>query len=141
MKPVDFRNETFATIQNRIAGSRAAVYAAWAQHGPGTTEEVCARWTPDPRAILSFRPRTTELYQLGFIACCEEESPSHLHSHSPSRGARYRIRTQAELSAWLAEQHRDAINPQRELPLFPAKENYGQSLGAQQRATGLPLGS
>lgn len=94
MKPIDFRNETFASLQHRIAGSRAAVYAAWAQHGPGTTEEVCARWTPDPRAILSFRPRTTELYQLGFIACTEEECPSPLHSHS--RGARYRALTHAE---------------------------------------------
>lgn len=116
MKPVDFRNETFNSLQGWISGSRGEVYAAWSQHGPGTTDEVCARWSDNPRAILSFRPRTTELYQLGFIACIEEETSTST-SNLNSRGARYRVRTQPELAAWLAEQHRNASNTQRELAL------------------------
>ena len=104
MKPVDFRNETFATIQNRIAGSRAAVYGAWAKHGPCTTEQLAGR---SGLSILSLRPRTTELVQLGFICLAETQDAA-------GSGV-YRVRTQAELSTWLAEQHRIASTPQREM--------------------------
>jgi hypothetical protein len=109
MKPVDFRNETFNSLQGWINGSRGEVYAAWAKHGPGTTDEVCARWSDNPRAILSFRPRTTELFQLGFV-CLDEAQGS-------AGSGVYRVRTQPELAAWLAEQHRTAANTQRELAL------------------------
>ena len=106
MKPVDFRNETFASIQNRIAGSRSAVYAAWSQHGPCTTEQLAER---SKLSILSLRPRTTELFQLGFICLAEIQDVSG--------SGTYRVRSQPELVAWLAEQHRLANEPQRELGL------------------------
>lgn len=104
MKPVDFRNETFASIQDRIAGSRGVVYAAWAKHGPCTTEQLAER---SQLSILSLRPRTTELVQLGFLCLAETQDTA-------GAGV-YRVRTQAELSAWLAEQHRIASTPQREM--------------------------
>lgn len=106
MKPVDFRNETFASIHNRIAGSRAAVYAAWAKHGPCTTEQLAER---SKLSILSLRPRTTELVQLGFLCLAEIQDAAG--------SGIYRARTHRELAAWLAEQHRVACAPQRELPL------------------------
>lgn len=106
MKPVDFRNETFHTIQGWITGSRAIVYAAWAKHGPCTTEQLAER---SSISILSLRPRTTELCQLGFLCLAEIQD-------AKGEGT-YRIRTQPELAAWLAEQHRHASNPQRELAL------------------------
>ena len=43
MKPVDFRNATFDSMHDRLAGQREQVFAAWMGFGPGTTAEVCAR--------------------------------------------------------------------------------------------------
>lgn len=110
MKPVDFRNETWASIRERVEeGLRADVLRAWQIHGPGTTEDVCGRWSSDPRAILSFRPRTTELYQLGFIMLVE--------TAAQPGGGTYRARSTQEHRDWLAQQQREASQPQRELSL------------------------
>lgn len=68
MDPIDFRNETWESIQGRIIGLRLAVLDSWRRLGPGTTREVAARAGID---ILSFRPRTTELFQLGFLVLVE----------------------------------------------------------------------
>ncbi len=112
MKPVDFRNETFASLQARLAGQRQHVLLCWRAHGPGTTEEVAAR---AGMSILSFRPRTTELYQLGFIACMEEQSGVQRSAfsveHSAARGARYRARTTAEHLDWIKHQRALADRP------------------------------
>lgn len=64
MKPVDFSRENFAEIRDRLDAKRAAAHLAWLEHGPGTTREVaqCAGWD-----LLAFRPRSTELYQLGLL--------------------------------------------------------------------------
>lgn len=64
MKPIDYRNATFAEIRDRIAGDRARVLEAWRVHGPCTTEDLAAR---SGIPILTLRPRTTELRQLGFV--------------------------------------------------------------------------
>ena len=69
MNPVDYRNDTWKSIQDRLSGLRALVYDAWHRHGPGTTREVAARSGID---ILTFRPRTTELYQLGLVELAED---------------------------------------------------------------------
>jgi hypothetical protein len=70
MKPVDYRNENWASIQDRLQGQRKEVLAAWRAHGPGTTQEVAER---SQISILSFRPRTTELYQIGLVVLADEE--------------------------------------------------------------------
>lgn len=64
MKPIDFRDAHFESLQERLVGRRKAVYWAWLTHGPGTTRQVAERSGID---ILSFRPRSTELYQMGGI--------------------------------------------------------------------------
>jgi hypothetical protein len=64
MRPIDYRNETWESIKRRIAGDRMRVYDAWTKHGPCTTEELFAR---SGIRILSLRPRTTELMQLGLV--------------------------------------------------------------------------
>jgi hypothetical protein len=64
MKPIDYRNATFAEIQDRIAGDRLRVLEAWRMHGPCTTEDLAVR---SGIPILTLRPRTTELGQLGFL--------------------------------------------------------------------------
>ena len=70
MKPVDFRNETFDQLKDRLDAIRADVHRAWLAHGPGTTRDVAAKAAID---ILTFRPRSTELYQLGLLALSGKE--------------------------------------------------------------------
>ena len=76
MKPSDFRNATWETIQEQIEGQRHAVYAAWQQYGPGTTRAVAAAAQID---LLTFRPRSTELFQLGLLRLVETKHDGHLH--------------------------------------------------------------
>ena len=64
MKPVDYRNATFAEVQSRIEGDRARVLEAWRLHGPCTTEDLAQRSGID---LLTLRPRNTELVQLGLV--------------------------------------------------------------------------
>lgn len=64
MKPIDYRNATWDQIQERLDGLRLTAYQAWEQFGPGTTRDVATRAGID---ILTFRPRSTELFQMGLI--------------------------------------------------------------------------
>lgn len=64
MKPVDYRNETYNGLLGRLTGLRERVLDAWRRHGPCTTEQL-AEWSD--LSILTLRPRTTELYQMGFV--------------------------------------------------------------------------
>jgi len=106
MKPIDFRNETWNSIQNRIAGNRAAVLEAWTKHGPCTTEQLADR---SGLELLSVRPRTTELLQLGFLRLAEVQATN-------TEGT-YRASTQPEHARWLADQIAAARGIQLALPL------------------------
>lgn len=64
--PIDFRNETYEGLRQKLPRLRREVYAAWVVHGPGTTRQLAARSGID---ILTFRPRTTELVQVGLVKC------------------------------------------------------------------------
>lgn len=66
MKPVDYRNENWFTIRNRLEGFRQLVYSALLQQGPCTSRELSERSELD---ILSVRPRLTELGELGLAEC------------------------------------------------------------------------
>lgn len=77
MKPIDFRNITWAEVREHLAGRRLAVHAALCQHGPCTTRELATRSEMD---ILVVRPRVTELVQLGFaelVPPVDPEKPGH----------------------------------------------------------------
>jgi hypothetical protein len=104
MKPVDFRNETYLSIQNRIAGNRAAVLNAWRLHGPCTTEELADR---SKLSLLSLRPRTTDLCTLGLVCLAEIQT-------SKGEGT-YRARTVAEHLAWFNQRQHTARTGQAEL--------------------------
>ena len=105
MNPIDYRNATFESLRGQVQGAmRTAALAAWRTHGPGTTEDVAQR---AGLPILSFRPRTTELYQLGFIRLTDEQPEK-------CKGT-YRVCTTIEHQAWFAEQQIAARNPQGEL--------------------------
>jgi hypothetical protein len=106
MKPVDFRNATFSELESRIAGMREAVLGAWRRQGPGTTAEIAEK---SGLSILTLRPRTTELFELGFIMLTPEQ---------PSKGEGcYRARTTSEHLGWLNAAQAEARNPQRQLNL------------------------
>jgi predicted transcriptional regulator len=64
MKPIDYRNDNFVDVQATINGRREEVLTAWQEHGPCTTEELAER---SGISVLTLRPRTTDLYQLGFV--------------------------------------------------------------------------
>jgi hypothetical protein len=108
MTPTDYRLATWHDIQSRLTGLRIAAYEGWLRHGPGTTREVAARCGMD---LLTFRPRSTELYQMGLLEIAPE-------SGAPCTGeGRYRALTlaQAEERHNLAQRHATA----EQLP-FPA---------------------
>ena len=126
MKPVDFRNENFAALKSRLTGLRAVVLAAWQAHGPGTTRAVAKCSGID---LLTFRPRSTELFQLGAICLVEPGGLGSTRAHptsslssslSSSDGAHegvYRARTEAEWQAWLAEQKQPDVCRQQQLQI------------------------
>src|SRR5687767_13694985 len=101
MKPIDFRNETFRHVQERICEKREAVWRAWLAHGPGTTREVAARAGID---ILNFRPRTTELFQIGALKLASGSLSSPLRGEDQGEGhgreGIYEARTTTEWQEW-----------------------------------------
>jgi hypothetical protein len=100
MKPIDFRNATFAGLQEEISAMRQSVWDAWIRFGPGTTRQVSQQCGID---ILSFRPRSTELFQLGVLELVEH--PGHLVNVDAHEGV-YRARSVSEWEAWF-NAHRD----------------------------------
>jgi hypothetical protein len=109
MKPIDYRNATWADIQDRLSGLRQSAYRAWVQHGPGTTREVAQRSGMD---LLTFRPRTTELLQLGLVEVVED--PGVLGRDIPGEGA-YRAVPMHQAALRFEEAREAARNPQLSL--------------------------
>jgi hypothetical protein len=106
MKPIDFRLATYESLQERINDSRAGVLAAWRKFGPGTTAVVAEA---AGISILTLRPRSTELFQLGFI-CLNDLQPY------VGEGV-YRAREATEIIAWCAARRAEATERQTELAL------------------------
>ena len=92
MKPIDFRNQTFEELKPLLDHRRAEVHHAWLKHGPGTTRDVADRADLD---ILTFRPRSTELYQLGLLELTGKDGHHGV----------YRARTIAEWELFVAARH------------------------------------
>jgi len=87
MKPIDIRNENFKSMQDQLHGQRKAVFDAWQRYGPTTTEHLS---TVVAISLLTIRPRTTELYQIGLLECA---------GHADGCGI-YRARTAEEWEEW-----------------------------------------
>lgn len=77
MKAIDFRNATFESIRKDLEGLRLQVYEAWMKHGPCTTRQLAQHCGID---LLTVRPRTTELVQLGLLEPCEAR-PENIDPH------------------------------------------------------------
>lgn len=87
MAPLDYRNATFNDLKSRLSGLRIEVYQAHLDYGPGTTKEIADR---SGLSLLTLRPRTTELLDLGFV----ELIGGHGHEGI------YRARSMAEVEAF-----------------------------------------
>jgi hypothetical protein len=111
MKPIDYRDETWESLQGRLHGDLLRALTAWRIYGPGTTREVAQRSGID---LLTFRPRTTDLCHLGFVSLVDDAAPA--------REGRYRALLVADASALFAERQRAARAPlcQPELKLATA---------------------
>lgn len=112
MKPADYRNDTWDSLQLRVNHLRRMALEAWRAFGPGTTREVAERAKLD---ILSFRPRTTELCQLGFVVL-DETAKARGHEGV------YRALSDGEALAefharQLAARTADAAQPELKLPM------------------------
>lgn len=64
MKSTDYRNNTWEELKAKVSGLRMDVYTAFVKFGPGTTWQISEK---AGISILTLRPRTTELLQMGFI--------------------------------------------------------------------------
>ncbi len=91
MKPIDFRNANFEALRAGLDDSRRRVYQAWLEHGPGTTRAIAQRAGID---LLTFRPRTTDLFQIGLVRLTSE------HLAQPAREGDYEAVPQADWERW-----------------------------------------
>lgn len=107
MKPIDYRNESFEQVSARLGGLRATVFAAWEQYGPCSTEDLAER---SGISVLTVRPRTTDLYQMGFVVLASD-GPRGGH------GGIYRAATYGERLAHFHAARREALEPQLSLNL------------------------
>lgn len=110
MKAIDYRNVTWDQIQDSIVGWRLRVLTAWREFGPATTRELADRSGID---ILTLRPRTTELLDMGFMELVDLEAAEdrvnmpvqdRMEVSEERRGQRegvYRARTPEAARHWL----------------------------------------
>ena len=125
ISPIDYRDANFEAIQARIHGDRRAVLDAWLAHGPGTTREVAQRSGID---LLTLRPRTTELVQLGFVVV-DEGNPAELSPHK--REGRYRALGKFEAVEIFQSRQRAARAAQTELALDVGVRSQGSGVRGQ----------
>lgn len=106
MKPIDFRNEKFDQLHQRLTSLRREAYQAWRLHGPGTTRQVAERSGMD---LLTFRPRTTELYQIGLVVLAHDQAGA-----TPQEGV-YKALTLEEWQVWYEREREGAVSGQQQL--------------------------
>lgn len=126
MKPIDFRNATFESLRALLAKKREAVWLDWIAYetahvaAGATTREVCEWFKRD---ILAFRPRCTELYQIGVLMLVGQDSVApksdqgSTESRPTGREGRYRVRSFTEWQAWHAEQQHAALSGQLQMAI------------------------
>lgn len=109
MKPIDYRNATFADVQAHVAGDRATVLRALREYGPCTTRQLskCMRWD-----ILKVRPRVTELIQLGLAELWE---PDFTACQPSGREGLYRALSEEEAIAEFRRRKSPAASHQPQL--------------------------
>jgi predicted transcriptional regulator len=102
MKPVDIRNENFASIYHRLEGDRLDCYLDLKRHGPATTRKLAERMHLD---VLSVRPRVSELFKMGAVSLFGREAGDGV----------YAARWDAEWMTWFRDEHLRATCGEQEL--------------------------
>jgi hypothetical protein len=104
MTPIDLRNETWESIQERITGQRRMVLYAWKVMGRGTTRQLATWASMD---ILTVRPRTTELVQLGFVRLTSQLGTEGLYEAISDDDARAKF--EADRAAYLRGEYQPEL--------------------------------
>lgn len=78
MKPADLRNATWREVQTHLNDDLRRVHTAWQEHGPGTTRQVSDR---AGISLLTFRPRTTDLCDLGLVRLVSRAGTEGVYAH------------------------------------------------------------
>ncbi len=108
MTPIDFRNATFESLRAHLNVARSNVYEAWLTHGPCTTRQLAIASGID---LLTLRPRTTELYQLGLVTLIDDAVKPSSDCHEGI----YAARDQSTWDQWRATETRPAETVQAQL--------------------------
>lgn len=66
MKPIDFRNATWAEVREHVTEDMRRVHEAYLKHGANTTRALA---TLSGISVFTLRPRTTDLFQCGLVDC------------------------------------------------------------------------
>jgi hypothetical protein len=82
------RGITWAGIQSRLTGMRARAYYAWRAF-PGRTTEECAALSG--MNLLTLRPRTTELLQMGLVVAAGVRNGNGLYRAEDLGAVRARL--------------------------------------------------
>lgn len=102
MKPIDFRDATWESVQGSMAGRLMEVYRAWVVYGEGTTRQLAQRSGID---ILNVRPRTTDLFGIGLV---------ELVGGNAGEGI-YKARNRADWESWLERERESVVSGQLNL--------------------------
>lgn len=90
LRPAQLRNLTWLEVRERVSDDMQRVHRAYAEHGPGTTREIAEK---SGISLLTLRPRTTDLYQVGMVECIDRRGGEGVYA--------YRNEAQAEAAeAW-----------------------------------------
>lgn len=101
MKPVDLRNETWESLQERLEGDRRAVYEGLMRFGARTTRALAAEMERDP---FSVRPRVCELVQCGFAALVGREGREGVYAAVPLDQVQNWLRKEHDRAPYLGSQ-------------------------------------
>ncbi len=111
MKPTDLRNATWHEVLTHLTEDLVRVHLAWQAHGPGTTREIAQK---SEISLLTFRPRTTDLYKLGLVVLVDSAAGEGIYAH--------RSRQDAEIScAW---QERADFRRGKDEPAEPTRVGF-----------------
>lgn len=77
MKPADLRNATWREVLTHLTEDMVRVHLEWQAHGPGTTRAIAQK---SGISLLTFRPRTTDLYKLGLVELAGREGNEGIYT-------------------------------------------------------------
>lgn len=94
MNPAALRNTNFESLRASLADRCADVYRAFTEHGPCSTAQLAER---TGIGLLSLRPRTTDLHDLGLLCAAGERM------ENGKRATIYAVTDRATWQQWRAE--------------------------------------